>query len=263
MAKFVEIPHHHVWAGTGANAKSYGIWSKDIDWDYGAKYGDLFLTHYLGGGDLRLMDIGCGNGHVTAPLYAHLQAQLAPGEVTFDLVDKQDVAIAAAKTAFQQVDNSPRHQFIQMDGTSAISDSERLYAPYKGIFAINLLHWFTQRDMYKFMRECHRLLDNDGIFIGSVCSVWNPANIGTDNQLKFNYVKNDVMRNGGMRNGMEFYQPRYEKIMTFSTPESLHRLCENTGYQICYMEEYENDTYKNGYGQPYQENIRFAAHKVQ
>lgn len=105
-----------------------------------------FISHLLGGIDRRgkLIDVGCGSGCVTLPLHDM-------GFQVFGL-DLNRLAL----TVFRQA---------AMDVPLVQGDTLRLPIASGSVGYVVATHCFDHLDRAQFLRECHRVLCNDGLLI--------------------------------------------------------------------------------------------------
>ena len=105
-----------------------------------------FIGHLLGGSDRRrkLIDVGCGSGCVTLPLHDM-------GFQVFGL-DLNRLAL----TVFRQ--GATDVPLVQ-------GDALRLPISSGSVGCVVAIHGFDHLDRAQFLRECHRVLCNDGLLI--------------------------------------------------------------------------------------------------
>ncbi len=244
----------HMWAGNG----QFGVWNKELEQigECGRFYREHFIDWAVSTGnhqgELSFIDAGCGNGSISIPLSLHFALSIqCPVQAT--LIDLQSEGISQAKESLVEL-NLPDN----LRPNLVIADLEEVELQPNSVDVVllrNVIHWVDPEKASRVIAKYTNALRSGGRILIDVCSLYNAASIGMEDRALFDEML-AATSNAVSDVPYAKYRDRYGKWMYFYTPKSLLKLTDNVGLREVALEEYHNETYPNGWGQKYPENIR-------
>jgi len=156
----------------------------DNEWDATAYDADVGFVHEYGesvldlldpkGGE-RVLDLGCGTGHLTA----EIADRVGPDGAAVGLDSAPDMVEQARETypdcRFVEADARDLGAALGADGESVDGDGDE--AAFDAVFSNAALHWIPRKDQDTVAESVHDLLPSGGRFVAELGGVGNVATI--------------------------------------------------------------------------------------
>ena len=192
--------------------------------------------------DIRLLDVGCGNGRLAGAL------ELAGYSLDYVGVDGSVELLARAESSFSQL-NHIRTEFRYIEITAPQwNTSLREFAPFDVIVALAVLHHIPSFDLrVRVLHEIHSLLKHDGIFVMSNWQFtrserlkekivpWERVEIGVAGERNHWRLDNGDYLMDWKRGGTGY---RYVHLIE---PKEVEQLAKASGFQVVKQFYADND----------------------
>ncbi len=253
------------WPGyRAAGNVKYGCWAKElIPFErYGSlakRFVDLIAGELQNSATPTLADVGCGNG--AGFISGVLKLAESVPELNILLSDIQPTALEEAQRLYTSKQNGKEWTLVlvQVD-ISDIDASQKIILANRGeqtdaIVSNNVLPFLTGEKLNRGLHTLQGILKQGGYGFILVCSIYNPASIGSTANTKALEIIHIATDGGKSEQSVAYLVPEMDgAILTFFTMPSFRKILEDSSFEVMVLEGSYNSRLRNGLGDEYPEH---------
>jgi SAM-dependent methyltransferase len=251
------------WLGWRDGGKvKYGCWAKEpipVE-QYGPlaqKFIDIISEQLRATTYPSIADIGCGNGTGFIAGVSKVMERVPALSVL--LSDIQPDAVEETEKLYGHVFGEKITLVVLQADISDRETAQRIITAngetqVDALVCDSVLHFLTNEKLQNGLQTLQAILKLGGIGYLSVCSIYNPASVGSKADTNALKIVHQITNGATSENPVVFFQPEMGVLMTFFTQPSLRRILMSNGLEIVELEDGYNSRLRNGLGDKYPEH---------